>query len=316
MRVAVVGAGAVGGLLAAKLAAAGLDVALLARASAVAALRRHGLRVTGAGGPIQAAPAVSDRPETIGRRDLVITAVKAHDLPSVAPMAAELLAPGGALLAVQNGIPWWFPHRLAAWRLRSVDPDGRIWRDLPPDRVLAGVAYVTAERLGDGRIRHDGGDRLVLAAVDPGMAAAAERAARVLATAGFAVEPAANARAAVWTKLLGNVAFNPLSVIHRAGVAELCAEPAVRDQASRMMAETLAVAAAFDPPLAIDVEKRLAAAAALGAVKTSMLQDFERGRPLERAAILDSVRELGERAGVGTPTLDAVAGQLQRIAAP
>jgi 2-dehydropantoate 2-reductase len=310
MKICVVGAGAIGGLLAAKLAHAGEDVGVVARGPHLAAIARNGLTLIEDGHEIVARVKATDRIADAGAPDLVILGMKAHQVAAVAPDLAGIMAPQTLVLTAQNGIPCWYffkhggPHE--GVRLRSVDPDGVIADNLPIDRVIASVVYPAAEIERPGVIRLIEGNRFSLAEIDGSKSERIIRVSEAFANAGFKAPVVGDVRAEIWTKLWGNLSFNPISALTHATLQDICRFAPARALAAEMMREAQAVGEAFGIRFRIPLEKRIAGAEAVGAHKTSMLQDVEAGRAIEVEALLGSVIELGRMVNVATPHLDAI----------
>lgn len=311
MRICAVGAGAIGGLLAARLAGAGNEVSVLARGSSLAAIAEHGITVTEPDGTQTVAPvrAAAD-PSALGPQDLVLLAVKAHQVADVAGQLPGLFGEGTVVLTLQNGIPWWFfskfPGPFEGRRLATLDPDGRIEHQIPADRVLGSIAYPAAEREGPGVIRLVEGDRFPVGELDGTVSDRATEIAGVLGAAGFTSKVVRDIRSHLWVKAWGNLAFNPISALTGATLSEMCRLPASHELAARMMTEAAAIAECLGLRLRLSVEQRIEGAAKVGNHKTSMLQDAEAGRPLELDALVGSFVELGRLTGTPTPSIDAV----------
>ena len=310
MKFVVVGAGAIGGYIGACLARAGADVVLHARGAHLAAMRDHGLRVTGADGEFQVRPAVAASLDEIGTADVVILGVKAHHLTGVAPALAPLLKPETVVVSTQNGIPWWYFQRLGGpmdgWVLDRVDPGGLVARTIDPARVLGALAYFSTEIAAPGVIRHIEGHRLSLGEPDGTRSDRARRIAEILIAGGLRCPVSTRFRHEVWVKLLGNVAFNPVSALTRATLEDMVRHPEASRLIRDVMTETEAVAARLGIELPVSLDQRMAGAGKVGAHKTSMLQDLEAGRPMEADAVVGAVVELGERLGVPMPSTRAV----------
>ncbi len=311
MKICVVGAGAIGGLLAARLAMAGERVSVIARGPHLAAIRAHGLTLIEEDGTRHAAQlAATDRIAEAGAQDLVILGMKAHQVAAVVRDLPAMYGPETMVLTAQNGIPWWYFFKLPGphegQRLESVDPGGVVADNLPIDRVIGSVVYPAAEIAEPGVIRHIEGNRFSLAEID---GAKTERIARVsdsLGKAGFKAPVVSDLRAEIWTKLWGNLSFNPISALTHATLLDICRFPLSRTLAADMMREAQAIGEALGIRFRVPLEKRIAGAEAVGAHKTSMLQDVETGRPIEIAALVGSVIELGRITGTPTPHIDAV----------
>ena len=318
MHVAVFGAGAVGGYLAAKLALGGHDVVLVARGAALTAIRAHGLRLQDEKGEHAVGLRAVEQASELGPHPLVIIAVKTYALAAAAPAIASLIGPESAILPAQNGIPWWFPYRaeapLAGTRISTVDRDGSVTRLLDPARVLGCVVQMAAAVTAPGAVRRFGGNTLVLGEPDGSESARLRQMAAVLQDAGVNVTMTRRIRDAVWDKLWGNVAFNPMSVLTGATMEVMAGDPDLRPLLSAAMSECQTVAERFGTRFGRSVETRIEEARRLGAFKTSMLQDFENGRPLEIEALVGAVVELGQHVAVATPTLAAL-GAMARLRA-
>jgi 2-dehydropantoate 2-reductase len=306
----VVGAGAIGGYIGACLARAGADVVLHARGPHLSAMRDHGLRVTGPDGEFHVRPAVAASLDEIGPADVVMLAVKAHHLTGIVPSLAPLLKPETVIISTQNGIPWWYFQRLGGpmdgWVLERVDPGGHIARAIDPARVVGALAYFSTEIAAPGVIRHIEGNRLSLGEPDGTRSDRARRIAEVLIAGGLRCPVSTRFRHEVWVKLLGNVAFNPISALTRATLEDMVRHPEVSGLVREVMVETEAVAARLGIELPVSIDQRMTGAGKVGAHKTSMLQDLEAGRPMEIEAVVGAVVELGGRLGVPMPSTRAV----------
>jgi 2-dehydropantoate 2-reductase len=310
MRICVIGAGAIGGLLAAKLAEAGEEVGVVARGAQLKAIREHGLVLRQEDKDIVARVAASDRIGDLGEPDLIVLGMKAHQVAAVAPEVGSILGPRTLMLTAQNGIPWWYFFKHGGpregVRLQSVDPGGVIADHLPIDRVIATVVYPAAEIERPGVIRHVEGNRFSLAEIDGAKSERISAISEIFGGAGFKAPVVTDVRTEIWTKLLGNLSLNPISALTHATLQDICRYPKTRALVMEMMREALAVAEAFGIRLRISLEKRIAGAEAVGAHKTSMLQDVENGRVLEADALIGSVIELARMADVATPHIDAI----------
>jgi 2-dehydropantoate 2-reductase len=310
MNITVIGAGAIGGLLAAKLAVAGERVSVVARGEHLKAIRERGLVLKEGAKETVVSVEAADRIAEAGRPDLVVLAVKAHQLAPIAADVASILSPATMVLTAQNGLPWWYffkhggPHE--GVRLESVDPGGVIADHLPTDAIIAGIVYQAAEIESPGVIRHIEGNRFPVAEIDGERSERVAALSRMLFNAGFKSPALTDVRAEIWMKLWGNLAFNPISALARANLDDICRFPPTRALAVAMMREGQAVGEAFGIRFRIPVEQRIAGAEGIGAHKTSMLQDVEHGRAIEIEALLGSVIELARLADIATPHLDAV----------
>ena len=310
MKICVIGAGAIGGLLAAKLAEAGEEVGVVARGAQLKAIREHGLVLRQEDKDIVARVAASDRIADLGQPDLIVLGMKAHQVAAVAPEVGSILGPRTLVLTAQNGIPWWYFFKHGGpregVRLQSVDPGGVIADHLPIDRVIATVVYPAAEIERPGVIRHVEGNRFSLAEIDGAKSERISAISEIFGGAGFKAPVVTDVRTEIWTKLLGNLSLNPISALTHATLQDICRYPKTRALAMEMMREALAVAESFGIRLRISLEKRIAGAEAVGAHKTSMLQDVENGRVLEADALIGAVIELARMADVATPHIDAI----------
>jgi 2-dehydropantoate 2-reductase len=310
MRIVIVGAGAIGGYIGARLARAGADVVLHARGPHLQAMEAHGLRVISPEGDFEVRPAVSGDLAAIGPADVVFLGVKAHSLTSLAPTLGPLLGPDTAVVSTQNGIPWWYFHQCGGefqdLRLERVDPGGVIAAAIEPRRVVGSLAYFATDIVEPGVIRHTEGNRISFGEPDGTKSERARRIAEALIAAGFRCPVTPRFRHEIWVKLLGNVAFNPISALTRATLVQMAQHPDVSGLVRELMVETEAVAARLGIELPISIDQRMAGAEKVGAHKTSMLQDLEAGRPMELEAVVGAVVELGERMGLAMAATRAV----------
>ena len=305
MRFAIYGAGAIGAYLGAKLSLAGEDVTLIARGPHLKAMLAHGVRVRSPLGDFEATPAATDDPAAVGQVDAVVLAAKAHSLTAIVPRLAPLLGTDTMVVSAQNGIPWWYFHDHGGpWEgtsLESVDPGGVIASAIEPRRIIGCVVYPSAVIAEPGVVEHIEGDRFSIGELDGSTSERAKRLARALIGAGLGAPIRPRIRHDLWVKLLGNVAFNPLSALTRATLVEIATDPRTRAIAQAVMAEADAVAKALGVELPVSIEQRLTGAEKVGHHKTSMLQDVETGRPLELESLVGAVVELGGRLGIPTP---------------
>ena len=310
MNITVIGAGAIGGHIAAKLAAAGENVKVVARGAQLKAIRERGLMLKEGGESIVARVEATDRIAETGGADLIVLGVKAHQLKAIAAEVGSIVTPTTMVMTTQNGIPWWyfFKHGGAyeGHRLESVDPGGAIADHLPIDAVVAAISYQAAEIESPGVIKHIEGHRLPVAEIDGRKTERIAALSELFTRAGFKSPPLADVRTEIWTKLWGNLTFNPVSALSHATLEDICRFPPTRALAAAMMREAQTVGEAFGIRFRLSVEKRIAGAESIGAHKTSMLQDIEHGRAIEVDALLGSVIELARLAEVATPHLDAV----------
>jgi len=310
VRIVIAGAGAIGGYIGARLARAGADVVLFARGPHLRAMQERGLRVTSPDGDFEVQPQVTGDLGTIGRADVVFLGVKAHSLTSLAPQLTPLFGPETAVVSTQNGIPWWYFQgyggELEGLRLERVDPGGAIASAIEARRVVGSLAYFATDVVEPGVIRHIEGNKISFGEPDGSKSERCRAIAAPLIAAGLRCPINARFRHEIWVKLLGNVAFNPISALTGATLEAIVAHEDVARVVRDVMTETEAVAARLGIELPISIEQRMAGAAKVGAHKTSMLQDLEAGRPLEIEAVVGAVVELGDRLGVPMPATRAV----------
>ena len=312
MRICVLGAGAIGGLLAARLSRSGESVSLLARGESLTVIRSEGLRLVEPDGAIVVAKelAVADDLSALGTQDLVILALKAHQIGAIADRLPVLYHPGTVVLPLQNGVPWWFfqkfPGPFAGSRLHTLDPDGTIELHIPSDRIVGSIAYPAAERKAPGVIALIEGDRFPVGELDGHRSERAADIAHVLTAAGFKSRLLTDIRAHLWIKAWGNLAFNPISALTGASLAEICRFPATRSLAREMMLEATEIAGKLGLELRLSVEARIEGAEKVGDHKTSMLQDVEAGQTLEIEPLIGSFLELGRLTETPMPATDTV----------
>lgn len=309
MKICVVGAGAIGGLLAARLQHAGEQVSVIARGPHLAAIKANDLKLIEENGSEITAPvAATDKIAEAGPQDLVILGMKAHQVAAVVKDLPQLYTADTMVLTAQNGIPWWyfFKHGgpYEGRQLESVDPGGVVAANLPIERVLASVVYPAAEIVQPGVIKHIEGNRFSLSEIDNAETPRIKQVSETLKKAGFKAPVVSDVRAELWTKLWGNLSFNPVSALTHATLEDLCRYPLTRSLVADMMREAQAVGEALGIRFRIPIEKRIAGGEAVGKHKTSMLQDIEAGRPVEADALIGSVIELGGIVNLGTPHLD------------
>ena len=310
MKICVVGAGAIGGLVAAKLAAIGQEVSVVVRGPHLAAIREKGLRLQEGGTERTFQVRATDKMSELGVQDLVIIGLKAHQVAGVAADIKGLCGPSTVVVTAQNGIPWWYFYKVGGPHegtvLESVDPGGVIARNIDVDRVLGSIIYPAADIASPGVIRHVEGDRISLGEVDNSDTDRLRSTAKLFREAGFKVRVSTDLRSEIWVKLWGNSTFNPISALTHATLVDLIQFPPTRALAERMMREAQEIGEKLGVRFPVTLEKRIAGAEAVGKHKTSMLQDVETGRPLELDALVGSVLELGRLTGVPTPNLTAV----------
>jgi 2-dehydropantoate 2-reductase len=312
MKVCIFGAGAIGGYMGVKLAKAGADVSLVARGPHLAAMQEKGLTLIEEGETTTVPVTASDDPAALGVQDYVIVTLKAHSVPPVVSKMAPLIGPNTTIVSGVNGVPWWYFHKLEGahegTRLDSVDPGNVQWDGFGPDRVLGCVVYPAAEVIEPGVIKHIEGNRFSLGEPDGSKSDRAQALSKILANAGLKAPVRPKLRDEIWVKLWGNLSFNPISALTHATLDVLCTDEGTRAVARNMMVEAQEIAERLGVKFPIDVDRRIAGGAAVGAHRTSMLQDLDQGRPMEIDALVASVQELGRVTGVPTPTIDTVLG--------
>ncbi len=316
MKICVFGAGAIGGYMGVKLAQAGADVSLVARGPHLAAMQANGLKLIEEGGEETVVQVTaSEDPAEIGVQDYVIVTLKAHSVPGVVDRMQPLIGPDTTIVSGVNGVPWWYFHKiggdLEGTRLESVDPGNKQWDGFGPDRVLGCVVYPAAEVIEPGVIKHIEGNRFSLGEPDGSKSERALALSKALSEAGLKAPVRPRLRDEIWVKLWGNLSFNPISALTHATLDVLCTDPGTRAVAKGMMLEAQTVAEKLGVKFPIDVEKRIDGGAAVGAHRTSMLQDLDQGRPMEIDALIGSVQELGRVTGTPTPTIDTVLALVQ-----
>ena len=316
MRIAVVGIGAVGGLIAARLARAGHEVSALARGETLARIRADGITVESASGSFVARVSASDDAAALGPQELVVIALKAPALAAASEAMAPLLGAETIVLPAMNGVPWWFMPAAAPDDppLASVDPGGRLLARLPLARVLGCVVHFAASSPAPARVKHGAGDRLIVGEPRGGASPRVAAVCAALASAGFQAEASDDVRREVWYKLWGNMTMNPVSALTGALSDAILADELINDFVLRCMAEAAAIGARVGCPIAQSGEERLGLARQLGGFRTSMLQDTEAGRAIELDALVSAVHEIGGRVGVATPNIGALLGLTRLMA--
>jgi 2-dehydropantoate 2-reductase len=313
MKYCVIGAGAIGGLLGARLSLAGEDVTFIERPGAhLDAIKEKGLKLLMHDGEELLARGVkiTDDMAQAGVQDVVVIAVKAYHIPAIAARMRALFGPETAVITIQNGIPWWYFHKhggeFEGRRLESVDPSGEIDANIEPDRIIGCVVYPAAEIIAPGVIKHVEGNRFPVGELDGSTSERIEKISQSLNNAGFKSFVLDNIRAEIWLKAWGNLSFNPISALTQATLVDICQFPLTRELAARMMEEAQTIANKLGITFRLTIDKRIAGAESVGKHKTSMLQDVEAGRPLEVEALVGTVVELGRVTSTPTPHIDAV----------
>ena len=311
LNIAIVGAGAIGGYLGVKLALSGCKVTFIARGENLKALQSQGMTlITEDGTRLQAREIQACSIEEASPHDYVFLTMKSHQVHPVAPQVARLCHDNTAVVTLQNGVPWWYFYQLKGpyqnRQLASIDPDASQWRHIGPERVIGAVVYPAAELVAPGVVQLIEGNRFTLGEPSGEKTDRVMALARAMIEAGFKTPVSTDIRSELWVKLWGNLTFNPVSALTHATLEEICQFGPTRDLAARMMAEAQTVGERLGVQFKISIDKRIAGAQAVGAHKTSMLQDIEQGKPLELEALLGSVIELGRICETPTPTLDTV----------
>jgi 2-dehydropantoate 2-reductase len=300
VRFLIAGAGAIGGYLGARLSRAGYDVTLFARGPHLKAMQERGLRVLSADGDFEVHPRVVGDLTGAGHHDVIFLGVKAHGLTALAPQVQPLIDDDTTMVGTQNGVPWWYFSETNA-PLERVDPGGVIAAAIPSQRVVASIAYFATDIPEPGVIRHTEGNRLSIGEPDGTRSERCKTISEALIKSGMRCPVTQKIRTEIWVKILGNVAFNPISALTRGTLVQMAHDPEVEPVVRGIMAEVEAVAAKLGIEMPISIDQRIAGAAKVGEHKTSMLQDLEAGRPMELEAVVGAVVELGDRLGVPMP---------------
>ncbi len=317
MKVCIYGAGAIGGYVAVLMKQAGIDVSLVARGTQLAAIRDNGLRLLIGGEEKVAHMRATADPADLGPQDYVIVALKAHQAWEVAEQMQPLLGPHTAVVTAQNGLPWWYFHgfegQYADCRIESVDPGGRQWAAIGPERVIGCTVYPAAEIEAPGVIRHVAGDKFGLGEPTRRPTERVRILSELFERAGLKAPIIPEIRNDIWLKLWGNLCFNPISALTHATLDVVATDPGTRELARHMMEEAERIARRIGVHFRVDIEKRINGAARIGAHRTSMLQDVDKGRPIELDALLTCVQELGRLAEVPTPHINTVLALAQQM---
>lgn len=316
MKIGIYGAGAVGGYMAVQLALAGHDVTCIARGAHLAAMQKNGLKLHVGGEERVARCACTNDPAEAGPQDYLIVALKAHQAFEAAEAMRPMLGPETPVVTAMNGVPWWYfykqPGHFENHRLESVDPGGRQWQAIGPERAIGCVVYAATEIAEPGVIVHTYGEKFTLGEPDGTMSERSQRLSTAMEQAGLRAPVRDNIRDDIWIKLWGNLCFNPISALTGATLDVVATDPATRALARHMMIEAQAIGEALGVHFRVDIDRRIDGAAGVGAHKTSMLQDLERGRPMEIDALVTAVQEMGRLVEIETPYIDAVLGLIQQ----
>jgi 2-dehydropantoate 2-reductase len=319
MKIAVIGAGAIGGILAVRLALSGQAVTVVEKGAHLEAIGRNGLKLVHHDGVAEIAKDVRVVANCVdaGLQDIVFLAVKAYDIEAVAPQMRALFGNDTMVVTIQNGLPWWYfqnftgPH--AGYRLKTADPNGVIEKNIESRRIIGCVVYPAGEIVAPGVVKHLEGDRFPVGELDGTESERVKRVAATLVGAGLKAPILSDIRSEIWLKLWGNMSFNPISALTHATLVDICEEPATRELAANMMREAQAVGEKLGASFRVPLDKRIEGAAKIGKHKTSTLQDVEAGRPVEVDALIGSVIELGELTGTPTPAIHAVHALLKLL---
>jgi 2-dehydropantoate 2-reductase len=310
MKICIYGAGAIGGYLGVQLARAGVDVSLVARGAHLAAMRANGLKLLVGDEARVVHPRCTDDPAELGPQDFVIICLKAHSITGVLDQMRPLLGPHTRIVTAVNGIPYWYFHKhggaYEGSMLESIDPGGRQWRELTPQRAIGCIVYPATEIEAPGVIRHVYGDRFPIGEPSGKTTEDVQRLSDVFVKAGMQAPILDRIRDEIWLKLWGNVCLNPISALTHATLDVICSDPSTRALSKAIMLETQTIAETFGVRFRVDVERRIEGARKVGAHKTSMLQDLERGRPMEIDPLVTVVQEMGRLTKIPTPALDTV----------
>lgn len=310
MKVCIYGAGAIGGYLGVQLAGAGADVSLVARGAHLDAMRANGLKLLIEGEERVAHLNCTDDPAELGPQDYVFISLKAHSVPGVVDAMAPLLGNDTSIVTAVNGVPYWYFYRhggaLQGSTLESIDPGGRQWRELRPERAIGCVVYPATEVVEPGVIQHVYGDKFPIGEPSGERTDRVERLSELMGAAGLRAPVLDNIRDEIWLKLWGNLCFNPISALTHATLDVIASDEGTRAVARAMMAEAQTIAEKLGVRFRVEVERRIDGAGAVGAHKTSMLQDLERSRAMEIDPLVTVVQELGRKTAVPTPTIDTV----------
>lgn len=310
MKICIYGAGAIGGYLGVQLARAGADVSLVARGAHLAAMRERGLTLLAGEEKHTVHPRCTDNAAELGVQDYVIVTLKAHSITGVIEKMQPLLGPHTRIVTAVNGIPYWYFHKHGGdyenSTLESIDPGGRQWRELGAERAIGCIVYPATEIEAPGVIRHVYGNNFPLGEPSGEITGDVQRLADLFVAAGLKAPVLDRIRDEIWLKLWGNVCFNPISALTHATLDVICTDPATRALSRAIMMETQGIAETFGVKFRVDVERRIEGARKVGAHKTSMLQDLERGRPMEIDPLVTVVQEMGRLTKIPTPALDSV----------
>ena len=317
MKICIVGAGATGGYLGVKLIKAGLDVSLVARGAHLEAMKKTGLTIIENEKEISCFPKCSDSMEELGKMDFIFITLKAYSILGVVKEIAKMFDENTSVITAYNGIPWWYFFNTGGqfnnYRLKCIDPDNTQWKQITPERIIGCVVYPATEIIQPGVIKHVEGNRFSLGEPSGLQSERVSRISKALISAGLKAPIRNNIRQEIWTKLIGNLAFNPLSVITGETLDVLLAKEKNKEIAYAAMQEASLIMNKLKIPLKISIDQRIKGAAKVGAHKTSMLQDYESGKELELDALVVTVKEIGDLFGIKTPTIDKILYEVTEI---
>ena len=320
MKIAIIGAGAIGGYVGVKLALAGEDVTFIVRGTNLDAIRKNGMKLIMYDGTEHVANGVkaTNNYAEAGPQDMVILAMKAHQVEAVANDLPKLFGPDTTVVTMQNGIPYWYFHKhggaFEGSQVHSVDPNGLLAEKIPPQRVIGCIVYPASELIAPGVVRHIEGDRFPVGELDGSISERVTRVSECLSRAGFKAPVLPDIRAEIWLKLWGNLTFNPISALTHSTLVDICQNPLARGLAASMMEEAQTIANKLGITFRVTLDKRIAGAEKVGKHKTSMLQDVEAGRIPEIDALVGSVVELGRLTQTPTPHIDTVYALVKLLA--
>src|SRR6266446_5205714 len=320
MKIAIIGAGAIGGYVGVKLALGGEDVTFIVRGANLDAIRKNRMKLVMSDGSEHVASRVKATIDyaAVGAQDMVILAMKAHQVEAVANDVPKLYGPDTVVVTMQNGVPYWYFHKhggeLAGSIVRSVDPTGVIGSKIPAERVIGCVVYPASELIAPGVVKHIEGDRFPVGELDGSSSARVAKVSQCFTQAGFKAPVLDDIRAEIWLKLWGNLTFNPISALTRSTLVDICRYPGTRELAAAMMTEAQTIAHKLGISFRVGLEKRIAGAEKVGKHKTSMLQDVEAGRAPEIDALVGAVIELARLTETPTPHIDTVYSLVKLLA--
>ena len=310
MKICIVGAGATGGYLGAKLIKAGLDVSLVARGPHLEAMRKTGLTIIENNKEISCFPKCSDSMEELGKMDFIFITLKAYSISGIVKEIAKMFDENTSVITAYNGIPWWYffndGGQFNNYRIKCIDPDNIQWNIITPIRIIGCVVYPATEIIQPGVIKHLEGNRFSLGEPSGIQTERVSTISKALISAELKAPVRNNIRQEIWTKLIGNLAFNPLSVITGETLDVLVSKEENKKIAEEAMREASLIMDKLGIPLNISINQRIEGAAKVGSHKTSMLQDYERGKELELDALIIAVKEIGNLLGIITPTIDKI----------